>query len=1674
MGSITSLVDGSTHNYNELVTVTYDSGAFDFGNGAGQIATLVFEQNGIPKATRSTQPTAAPATYSQSWALPASGATAIIRVHAKNLMGMVLETVEVTLNLDAQPAATCAGATDQAMDALTLNGNIVGIPAGGSAQFRYGTVNGGPYPDTIPAFPQAVGPTSAALTGLTAGTVYYYVLEILDASSTVVATSPQCSGQTLLDANQAGPACPVPPYVDDCPPKQVYSVGGVEYAAYQFCDKATNTPILVIYRLCDGILTGDPTYYDLLGQPYIPSGDVGLCDTGLDYETLCDKGTDPNTRILALWDTSTVPPTLKYYTPGIDGSLTIYVPIGPVGACPETDTEESQICYIATVAGTGYAIGDQLLQILFWDTGENPPTLTATVWRNQTQNTTLSASPPSADMASCGSKDHEFLILCDIAAGTVTKFLRRYSVDATGMVSFTDTQINGTTAYVPAGTVSVCPDQTPETIILCDDNGQFLRRMCASCGAGTPAVQDFALDGTTPYVVQGTVQSCSPAPVSLTEDCYIAIRDGALGSGYTQGDILTKVIAWDASETPPTVLAVSWYNQSTHQSLVTVPISADVEPCAEVRSRDCIPSSDVNLTRTDCAGGAVPVAVLTALSPLSVNLDDADLDGICNDSVSIAPESFPDPFPVNEPSRTSVSGMTLFNNATLTASPAGGNIDPSGSGWLRLTNGVAQRGGAIVTDAFSSTTALEFEFTYSMTNLGAVAMILLDGNQPMPVTLGPGEDSAGYSWSGVLGQASIANGVMAIAIDAANTFGSNVQAGNDPGPHGNRIKIAGSANVAPIGSAQPAALTNVPFPPGQLAIRGATPAQARQNAVKVRGSLNPSGGQIVLNLTMDFGAGYTDVVNNLIVNQALPTNLRIGFTGGTGILGGQQEIRDIIIAPASRRHWRAITPTFADPPACATHLEGKAEVTYVIVADSQAQQGGDNDNEHFVGWALENPVGTYTWLSQRWIKSAPTDVGIERTVSIDTGVLTTAQQSQLRLVLGAETVDLRGEYGLRFNLITTTLTAVGCPAEVIKTIPISAPCPIPVTIVQGTGSGSGVNATVNTVEVQLVCSDLGQIFRREVRDTSGTPKVDFLGQDGQTVSPTTWAPGPCTDCECQRLIQPVCLRDSVTGNTRPGAVIYSFTSAGLIASTSLVNHAGAVITPTATETVTLGGCESTDLLQLMPVCFALVATPTVIHTAYKVVAITPTGTTTLYYYESDTGTIHPVADVLETECLKDYDPLVLCDDNGSFIRHVRYGSEGTVAGTYDTELDGLTAYTPVGDIKSCGASGKTLLPACDRTTETTGNVPGVCGTNQQTADAVDIQDAEEKDPASGLEVNVNDNDLEMAGVAESGESDHQIAVRFMMNVPQGAKVCSAYIQFTSRGSVSYGTLAATISGEDVDASAPFVTNNGELSARTKTTATVSWTVPLWPTSNQSGADQRTPDLSTIVQEIVDRPGWVAGNNTAFFFVPGNSGYRRAQSITSGTAVAPKLHVEYVLDAPGGDSEVCIAFYKEIDLSTGEETGSNYRLNGGAWEAYTPTGTVTDGECLCAGIPGAGDNDFEILCLQDSNNVQFARVVAIDGTSGDYKIVGDYALDFSGQYTPVGSVAPCGDTYTSIDNEVITLCDDNGAFLRHITYDSGGTVQATVDTTLDGMTDYTTVGTIKTCQPEGKPCLTCRS
>jgi hypothetical protein len=60
---------------------------------------------------------------------------------------------------------------------------------------------------------------------------------------------------------------------------------------------------------------------------------------------------------------------------------------------------------------------------------------------------------------------------------------------------------------------------------------------------------------------------------------------------------------------------------------------------------------------------------------------------------------------------------------------------------------------------------------------------------------------------------------------------------------------------------------------------------------------------------------------------------------------------------------------------------------------------------------------------------------------------------------------------------------------------------------------------------------------------------------------------------------------------------------------------------------------------------------------------------------------------------------------------------------------------------------------------------------------------------------------------------------------------------------------------------------------------------------EAGPDQQTPDLAPVVQEIVSRQGWSAGN--ALVLIVTGSGKRVAESYNGVAAAAPLLHVEYV-------------------------------------------------------------------------------------------------------------------------------------------------------------------------------------
>ncbi len=172
--------------------------------------------------------------------------------------------------------------------------------------------------------------------------------------------------------------------------------------------------------------------------------------------------------------------------------------------------------------------------------------------------------------------------------------------------------------------------------------------------------------------------------------------------------------------------------------------------------------------------------------------------------------------------------------------------------------------------------------------------------------------------------------------------------------------------------------------------------------------------------------------------------------------------------------------------------------------------------------------------------------------------------------------------------------------------------------------------------------------------------------------------------------------------------------------------------------------------------------------------------------------------------------------------------------------------------------------------------------------SMSTDDAEEE--ASGA-VDLNSSDLELT----FDGSNQTVGIRFgAIPIPNGATILAASIQFTVDETPSDPT-ALVIQGESIDSAATFTSVDFSISSRPRTSASVPWNPAPWPTTGAAGPDQQTPDLSTIVQEIVSRPGWAAGNSLAFIIT--GTGERVAESWDGDTSAAPKLSVLYTTTTP---------------------------------------------------------------------------------------------------------------------------------------------------------------------------------
>ncbi len=156
----------------------------------------------------------------------------------------------------------------------------------------------------------------------------------------------------------------------------------------------------------------------------------------------------------------------------------------------------------------------------------------------------------------------------------------------------------------------------------------------------------------------------------------------------------------------------------------------------------------------------------------------------------------------------------------------------------------------------------------------------------------------------------------------------------------------------------------------------------------------------------------------------------------------------------------------------------------------------------------------------------------------------------------------------------------------------------------------------------------------------------------------------------------------------------------------------------------------------------------------------------------------------------------------------------------------------------------------------------------------------------------------IAGAVSTSLYRYGSGMRFTnITIPNGAVIIEAHLALRAKSSQS-GTVLSRISAEDVDNAVTFADNAGAFDTRwaARTTARVDWdNIQGWTMDE----DYDSLDIKTVIKEIVDRGGWVSGQDIVIFWEDfedrtphGASRYRQAYSYNGSVEFAPKLVIQH--------------------------------------------------------------------------------------------------------------------------------------------------------------------------------------
>jgi len=133
-----------------------------------------------------------------------------------------------------------------------------------------------------------------------------------------------------------------------------------------------------------------------------------------------------------------------------------------------------------------------------------------------------------------------------------------------------------------------------------------------------------------------------------------------------------------------------------------------------------------------------------------------------------------------------------------------------------------------------------------------------------------------------------------------------------------------------------------------------------------------------------------------------------------------------------------------------------------------------------------------------------------------------------------------------------------------------------------------------------------------------------------------------------------------------------------------------------------------------------------------------------------------------------------------------------------------------------------------------------------------------------------------------------------ITIPKGSTVIEAYFSVKAETRLSAGYVTNGIWGNDVDdASDP--TSEADYNAKTVTSVSIGWEPPDWV----SGTRYNSPEIKTIIQEIIDRSGWASGNSLMLLWKGHTFGGLIPIRSYEGSSTNTYLHIEYDPPPAGG-------------------------------------------------------------------------------------------------------------------------------------------------------------------------------